>query len=268
MPRSDKPLAIITGAARGIGRATALEFASRGHNLALLDVLADELRATAGEVEAAGAEVLAHPCDLADLAAVEAAGDAVIAWSGGRIDVLVNNAAWREVTTMREISVESWEKTLRICLTAPAFLSRRVASVMEPRGRGVIVQVSSIMSARGGGVSPAYVAAKGGLDSLTYELATLYGASGIRVLSVRPGAVDTELSNDYHAADATQSQDALRDWSHDAIPLGRWARPVEVARVIAMLASDDASYLTGTTITVDGGWSQAHFPGSLRDTIR
>jgi len=266
MPQSDRPLALITGAARGIGRATALEFTRRGYNLALLDVLSDELQATAADAEAAGGAVFARTCDLFDLDEVEAAARAVGEWSG-RIDVLVNNAAWREIKSMREISIESWEKTLRVCLTAPAFLSRWVAQAMEPRGRGVIVQVSSIMSTRGGGLSPAYVAAKGGLDALTYELATLYGPAGIRVLSVRPGAIDTDLSNDYHDPQDTSSQDELRQWSHDAIPLGRWAKPEEVAKVICLLAHDDASYLTGTTITVDGGWSHAHFPRSLREKI-
>lgn len=266
MPQSDRPLAMITGAARGIGRATALEFAARGYNLALLDVLTDDLRATSTEAEAAGAEVFARTCDLCDLGAVKAAADAVAEWSG-RIDVLVNNAAWREIVSMREISIESWEKTLRICLTAPAFLSRWVAQAMESRGRGVIIQVSSIMSARAGGLSPAYVVAKGGLDALTYELATLYGPAGIRALSVRPGAIDTDLSNDYHDPPDTAAQDEMRKWSEDAIPLGRWARPEEVARVICLLADDHASYLTGTTITVDGGWSHAHFPRSLREKI-
>lgn len=266
MPPSEKPLALVTGAARGIGRATALEFARLGYNLALLDVLPDELQATRLEAESTGAEVFSRTCDLSELKDVEAASRAVVEWSG-RIDVLVNNAAWREIKSMREISVESWEKTLRICLTTPAFLSRWVASAMEPHGRGVVIQVSSIMSARAGGLSPAYVAAKGGLDALTYELAALYGPSGIRVLSVRPGAIDTDLSNDYHDADDTTSQDELRQWSEDAIPLGRWARPVEVARVICLLAHDDASYMTGTTVTVDGGWSHAHFPKSLREKI-
>ncbi len=263
MPDTDRPVAMITGAARGIGRATALEFAARGYNLALLDVLTEELQVAATEAEAGGAEVLTRTCDLSDLEAVEATALEVSQWSG-RIDVLVNNAAWREVKSMRELGIASWERTLRICLTAPAFLSRWVAQAMEPRGGGVIIQVSSIMSTRGGGVSPAYVAAKGGLDALTYELATLYGPAGIRVVGVRPGAIDTDLSNDYHEPTDSANQDAMRRWSEDAIPLGRWARPDEVARVICLLASEDASYLTGTTVTVDGGWSTTHFPQSLR----
>ncbi len=267
MPETEKHLALVTGAARGIGRATALAFADRGYDLALLDVLSDELEAVRREAETRGARVFAQTCDLFDLAAVEATAGQV-ARQAGHIDVLVNNAAWREIKSMRELSIDSWERTLRICLTAPAFLSRWVAASMEARGSGVIIQVSSIMSARGGGVSPAYVAAKGGLDALTYELASLYGPAGIRVLSVRPGAIDTDLSNDYHAEDDRSSSDTLRQWSEDAIPLGRWAQPDEVARVICLLAGDEASYLTGTTITVDGGWSHAHFPRTLREQIK
>src|SRR5206468_5769259 len=114
----------------------------------------------------------------------------------GRIDVLINNAAWRDLVTMRSISLDSWERTLRICLTAPAFFARAVARDMEKRRHGVIINVSSIMSQHASGIAPAYVAAKGGLDALTYDLAALYGPMGIRVVGVSPGAVDTELGKD------------------------------------------------------------------------
>ena len=257
-----KPVALITGAARGIGRETALEFARRGYDLGLLDVLPDELQATSRESADLGAECIAETCDLNSLEAAQASLHRV-AEHFGRLDVLVNNAAWREIKTMREISVESWERTLRICLTTPAFLSRWAAEIMEPQGSGVIINICSIMSRRGGGVAAAYPAVKGGLDSLTYELASLYGRSGIRVLAVSPGAIDTELSADYPGADGQAIDAELRQWSTSEIPLGRWGEPAEIARVIAMLSSDDASYMTGTNVTVDGGWSRAHFPREL-----
>lgn len=257
-----KPVAVITGAARGIGRETALVFASRGYDLGLIDVLADELQIVAAQATELGARCHARSCDLALL---EESEDSLrqIAEHFGRLDVLVNNAAWREIKTMREISIESWERTLKICLTAPAFLARTAAEYMEPRRSGVIINVCSIMSRRGGAIAAAYPAVKGGIDSLTYELASLYGRCGIRVLAISPGAIDTDLSADYNDANGQSIGAELREWSTGEIPLGRWGQPEEVARVIAMLASDDASYMTGTNVTVDGGWSQAHFPTAL-----
>ncbi|MEO8498618.1 MAG: SDR family oxidoreductase, partial [Planctomycetota bacterium] len=262
MNKAQKPIALITGAACGIGRETAFEFARRGYNLGLLDVLQDELQSTARAATGLGAECVAEPCDLSSLEASQAALQN-IARHFGRLDVLVNNAAWREIKTMREISIESWERTLRICLTTPAFLARWAAEVMEPQGSGVIINVCSIMSRRGSGVAAAYAAVKGGLDSLTYELASLYGRSGIRVLAISPGAIDTDLSGDYPGGDGQSVDAQLREWSTSEIPLGRWGEPAEIARAIAMLSSDDASYMTGTNVTVDGGWSQAHFPRDL-----
>src|SRR5690606_17808127 len=127
----------LTGAATGIGAAAALLFAERGYNLALLDCAGEELAAVAAEARERGAQVLEFVGDVSDLAFGEAA---VIKthqeWN--RIDLLVNNAAWRELVTMRTISLESWEKTLAVCLTAPAFLARWCARYMEEAGQGVI----------------------------------------------------------------------------------------------------------------------------------
>lgn len=256
----DGKVVFITGAAGGLGRAAAAEFARRGCRLALVDVNADSLAEAVSEL---GGQHWSSAGDLADLAFAERTVAQAVSHFG-RLDVLVNNAIWRELTTMRAISVESWEQTLRIGLTVPAFLARWAASAMERQGQGVILNVSSIMACRAGGVSPAYVAAKGGLDSLTFELAALYGPAGIRVLSVQPGAIDTQLSRDYQSQGGDPLADAMRAWSEDEIPLRRWARPEEIARALAMLASDDAAYLSGAVIAVDGGWLHNHFPGALR----
>jgi NAD(P)-dependent dehydrogenase (short-subunit alcohol dehydrogenase family) len=206
-----RSVAIVTGAARGIGAATALEFARRGYDLAITDILPKELADVAKEITDCGARTFVRDGDLADLRFAEQfiAGAAE---ELGRIDVLVNNAAWRELLTMREMTVDSWERTMRVCLTAPAFLSRWAGAVMERQGGGVIVNVSSIMSRQSWGMSPAYVAAKGGLEALTHDLAALYGPAGVRVVSVSPGAVDTETgvaSND------------VRAWSEEMISLRR-----------------------------------------------
>lgn len=261
---STRKVVLITGASRGIGAASAIEFARRGYDLALTDIDATPLADVAQQAKAIGARVEIVAGDLADMQFVESIVDRFVGLLA-RLDVLVNNAAWRELVTMRQISVESWEKTLRICVTAPAFLARTAARQMERQKSGVIVNISSIMSARATGIAPAYVAAKGAMNALTYDLAALYGPAGVRVVSIQPGAVDTAMSNDYSAkTDQGGFEQRVRDWSEDMIALRRWAKPEEIARAIVAISGDDASYLTGTIVTVDGGWSHQLWPYDLK----
>ena len=258
-----RQVAFVTGAARGIGRTIALELADRGYDIALLDVLEKELQLVASEVEERGARSLIHPVDLAD---VDAAQNAVRAtgteW--GRMDTLVNNAAWRELLTLRDVSLESWDRTLRICLTAPAFLARAAAEFMEPQRSGVIVNISSINSYMASALAPAYTAAKAGLNGLTADLSSLLGPCGIRVVCICPGAIDTDLSKDYTDDGGASVTTELRRHGEDMIPLGRWGKAEEIAKTVAWLASNEASYVTGTLLTVDGGWTSNALPQSLR----
>ena len=260
---TDRPVALITGASRGIGAATAEELARRGYDVSLMARSADALRQVARKAKQVGGEALVIPGDLFDLDhAQQAIEDTVQRF--GRIDALINNAAWRDIVTMRTITLESWERTIRTSLTAPAFMARWAAVHMEKRGKGVILNVSSIQSERVSGIAPAYIAAKGALDSLTSELAALYGSRGIRVLALNPGAIDTEMSGDYESSDGLSLTQKLRKNSLDMIPLGRWGQTGEMARTIAMLISDDASYITGTTIVADGGYTTQLNPYSLK----
>jgi 3-oxoacyl-[acyl-carrier protein] reductase len=262
----DRPVAIVTGAARGIGAAIALEFASRGYDLALADVLGDELADTAGRARSLGARALDLVGDLSDLGLARSVVDAA-ASEFGRIDVLVNDAAWRELLTLRKVSVESWERTIRIGLTVPAFMSAWAAEHMERAGRGVIVNISSIQADMAGGYAAAYIASKGGLDSLTFDLAAQYGPRGIRCVAVRPGAIDTDMNRNFRAPEGDQVSDRIIGHATDMIPLRRQGTPEEIARVVAWLASGEASYITGTTITVDGGWSTQINPCSLKHLL-
>jgi 3-oxoacyl-[acyl-carrier protein] reductase len=246
---AESPVALVTGAARGIGAATARELAGRGYRLALVDLLAEELQATSRQVAARDGDTLTLPGDLADLDFGKSAVEQT-AKQFGRIDLLVNNAAWRKVETLRETDLATWDRTLRICLTTPAFLARWAAEVMERQRRGVIINVSSIRAFSNDGTAAAYVASKGGLDALTCELAALYGPRGIRVVSVNPGAIDTQLSADL--AEPGVMQQIAADCI-DRTPLGRFGQPEEIARTICWLASDEASFITGTTIVADGG---------------
>jgi NAD(P)-dependent dehydrogenase (short-subunit alcohol dehydrogenase family) len=260
---SDRPVVLITGASRGIGAATARAYAQAGYDCAMLDLEADELFNVAEEAKSCGAEIETFIGDLSDLGfAQNSVNQCLERW--GHIDVLVNNAAWRDIVTMRSIELSSWEQTLRVCLTAPAFLAKWCAVAMEKSGRGVILNVSSIQSRFPAGISPAYVAAKGGLDALTYELATLYGPSGIRVLSVNLGAIDTDLSRGY-GTDGIDQQ--LRNYVEDMIPLGRYGQPEEIGQTLLQLAGPGMSYLTGTTIEIDGGWFHQATPYSFKHQL-
>ena len=170
---------------------------------------------------------------------------------------------------MREMTPAEWDRTIRVCLTSPAFMARWAAEEMEWHGGGVIVNVGSMMSRQAHGVSAAYVSCKGAMESLTYDLAALYGPAGIRVVTIAPGAIDTAMSStltNTPAADG-RSEDSIREFSESMAMLGRWGRPEEVAKTVAWIASDEASYLTGTTLVLDGGWSRMHMPPAVTQAI-
>ncbi|WP_316810917.1 SDR family oxidoreductase [Pedobacter heparinus] len=251
----NKRVVIVTGASRGIGRATALKFAEEGCRLVLVDLEHGVLEAVARELTALyNAECLICAGDLAEGDFLNAIAEQTVAkW--GRVDVLINNAAWRTLETMRSISRAVWEKTLMVCLTAPAFLSRQCAEVMERiQEGGVIVNVSSVMSARTGGSSPAYIAAKGALDSLTYELAVTYGRSNIRVVGVQPGFIETELSSDYLDPEGANISNTMTAEMIDMTPLARGGTAAEIAAAIFWLSSESAAFISGTTLLIDGGF--------------
>lgn len=250
----EKPVVIITGAANGIGKATAVKFASKGCALALVDIDAKGLENLAKAPEIAGCEFLCIDGDLQnpDFSRV-IVESTVKKWE--RIDVLINNAAWRTIETMRSISLETWEKTLKINLTAPAFLAKYTAAVMEEKNiPGVIINISSVMSQRAGGISPAYIACKGGIESLTYELAVLYGPKGIRVIAINPGNIDTNLSSDYRDKKGNNVSETLVDYVNDIAPLKRSGNAEEIANVSYWLSTKEASFITGSSILVDGGF--------------
>ena len=255
-------VALVTGASAGIGTAVAEEFAHRGYAVGIVGRDAKRLDEVRRRIEAAGGRVLALSGDLGDLGFAESVVRQVAA-AFGRLDVLVNNAAARELKTMREMTPAEWDRTIRVCLTSPAFMARWAAEEMERHGGGVIVNVGSMMSRQAHGVSAAYVSCKGAMESLTYDLAALYGPAGIRVVTIAPGAIDTSLIPLSSGADHA----AIREFSESMTMLGRWGTPAEVARAVAWIASDEASYLTGTTLVLDGGWSRMHMPPAVTQAI-
>jgi NAD(P)-dependent dehydrogenase (short-subunit alcohol dehydrogenase family) len=262
MPPIEPRCVIVTGAAGGIGRAVILEFVRRGLSVAGIDRDAAGLDECRRDSEDAGGRFLPIECDLADLAAAEAAVRRA-ARELGPVGVLVNNAAVRSLVSMREITPADWDAAIRVNLTAPAFLARWAAEEMTETGGGVIVNVGSMMARQSDGLSPAYVCSKAALEALTTDLAVLYGRHGIRVVTIAPGAVDTNLVE----FGGNGLAEDVRRFSEGMTMLGRWAQPDEVAKAVAWVASPEASYITGTTIVLDGGWSRMHLPHEIARRI-
>lgn len=264
-------VAFITGAARGIGAATATEFANADYAVAVLDRDGEELRRTANSLKATGAEVLALEADLSSLDQIQdAVSQTADRW--GRIDVLINNAATRELETIREITPENWQRAVDVNLTAPAFLSKWCSPHMKSHG-GVIINITSVEAHIPKGVCPVYAATKAGLLGLTWEMASALAGDGIRVIALSPGAISTDFGADYsegkddRPGDPTLPQD-MRNYSEAVIPMQRWGTVEEVARTCRWLASDEASYITSTEITVDGGLRHTWMTREIKNRIR
>ena len=243
-------VAIITGAATGIGRASALLFARAGARVALADLREPELARTEAEVRAAGGEVASIRADLArpdDCAAVVAA--AVRAF--GRLDVLLNNAGVGTMVvggTVESITLEYWDLAQDVNVRAMYLVSRAAVPHMRS-ARGAIVNIASVSAFRGSVERPshAYAASKGAVLSLTRAMAASYGRDGIRVNAICPGTIRTRLT-----ADIVNRVEQAAKEGH-GIPLGRVGEPEDIARCALFLASDDASFISGAHIIADGG---------------
>lgn len=243
----DGRTALITGASRGIGRAIAERFADEGASLVLTAVGGERLDLVAAECRERGAAVEAIAGDLADPDLPERLVAAAVAAHGG-LDVLVCCAFWDETAPVIQTSLTGWDRTLRVTLTAPMLLARAAIPVMRLRGGGSIVMVGSMRAVAAGHGYAAYESAKAALVALTRSIAIDYGPDGIRCNCVAPGLVVSERAQAWLDAE---------EWRREAmdavVPLGRPGKPGEVANVVAFVASDEASFVNGTTIWVDGG---------------
>ena len=235
--------AIVSGAAFGIGRATAERLAAEGARLVLIDVAA-EIDDVAGALRADGAAALAVRGDVAQEPTWQRANGLARSAHGG-VDVLVSNAFVNRRGPAHELSRASWDTVLGVNLTA-TFLGVRTCVASLAERRGAVVVTSSVHALIGLPGNPAYAAAKGGLTALTRQLAAEYGP-GVRVNAVLPGPILTR------AWDTASEEDKRRSIEQTAAK--RFGTPAEVAAAIAFLASADASYITGASLTVDGGWS-------------
>jgi NAD(P)-dependent dehydrogenase (short-subunit alcohol dehydrogenase family) len=238
----DRPVAVVTGAARGIGEATARRLHADGFAVGLLDV-SPEVDAVAHDLSPDGSTAVGMRCDVADPAAWPIAAAAIRPL--GRVAVLVANAMAVDLTPLHETSLSSWHHQLDVTLTGTFLAVQTFLPDLRATG-GAIVLVSSVHALFGLPGRPAYATAKAGLTGLGRQLAAEYGPE-IRVNSVLPGPILTAQWDDIGEEDRRRSARSTT--------LGRLGRPDEVASVIAFLASPDSSYLTGATIPVDGGWS-------------
>ena len=234
--------ALITGAASGIGRASALAFASAGASVALLDIDAGGLADTAAAVRAAGARAEVLVADVRDLRAVTGAvGRAVEAF--GRLDAALNNAGVPgPYVPLDEYSEEDFMRILQVDLAGVWRCMRAEIRYMRAQGTGAIVNTSSMLGAAAMPDNSAYVAAKHGVHGLTRAAALELGGTGIRVNAIAPGVTRTGMTS-------AASDDLLR-----TVPLGRIAEPEEIAAAAVWLCSPEASYITGSVLVADGGW--------------
>ncbi len=240
-------VAVVTGAAQGIGAATVEKMTLLGAKVALLDVNLEKAEEVATKVRQTGAEALAVGCDITRSSEIHAAISRVVGHFG-TIDILVNNAGWTEVHPFMEEDEAYWDRLMAINLRGPILVTRAALSQMVERRRGKIVNVSSEVARMGMYGQVVYSAAKGGVISFTKSLAREVGRYGINVNCVCPGPVNTPLFR-------VQVPDL--DFFRKATALRRVGEPSELASVIAFLCSSEADYVTGEVISVAGGWGMA-----------
>jgi 3-oxoacyl-[acyl-carrier protein] reductase len=230
---------VVTGASRGIGRAIAEEFAAQGAKVACVATTLPNAQATA---DAVGGK--AYACDVSDVAQVEATF-AKIAEEMGTVSVLVNNAGITRDTLLVRMKDEDWDRVLDVNLKGAFLCTRAVSKTMMKARAGRIVNVSSIIGTTGNAGQANYAASKAGLFGLTKSVAKELGARGVTCNAVAPGFIDTEMTHGL--------PDEFKAHVEKTAPAGRLGKAEDVAAAVVFLASDAASYITGQTLTVDGG---------------
>lgn len=241
--------ALVTGAGSGIGREVAIELAAEGAVVAAADVDVSAAERTVETIAGAGGRAHAFALDVTDPEAVKrVVGEA--ARTLGGLDVLVNSAGVREIVPVLELSFEEWNRVMGVNITGTFLCSQAFANHLIAAGQtGAIVNLASTLGVSASPNRAAYTASKHAVVGLTKEMAMELGEQGIRVNAVGPGVIRTPLTERYF-----QDPDyAAR--IKDIHALGRWGEPPEIAKAILFLASDDASFCTGTTFVVDGGWT-------------
>jgi len=247
MDRLEGRVALITGAASGIGRATAERLAREGAAVVITDIQDEAGAAAAKEIAESGARAIFVHHDVTSeddwTAAVARAKEEF-----GGLDILVNNAGMGDLKTIEDTTLAEWERTVAIDQTGVFLGMKHAADVLAASGHGSVINISSIFGTSGGfGTSPAYHAAKGAVRTLTKNVALHWAEKGVRVNSIHPGFIATPILEQAKGTPVEQGMIALT-------PMGRLGRPEEIAAGVAYLASDDASFVTGLELYIDGGY--------------
>jgi NAD(P)-dependent dehydrogenase (short-subunit alcohol dehydrogenase family) len=241
-------VALVTGAGRGIGLATARRFLAESWRVAILDIDADLLGQATGDLGRPD-DTLSIRCDVSDPVQVAGAVNAVVE-RFGRLDALVNNAGVAVFKPVLETTYEEWTRVLGVNLTGPFLCTQAAAPLMAETGGGSVVNITSISGLRASTLRVAYGTSKAGLAHLTKQQAVELASLGIRVNAVAPGPVDTAMAKAVHSPE-------IRADYHDVIPLNRYGLEEEIAEAVVFLSSERASYITGQILAVDGGFEAA-----------
>ncbi|MFF5254462.1 SDR family NAD(P)-dependent oxidoreductase [Streptomyces leeuwenhoekii] len=239
----------VTGAGKGLGRAMAVALSRAGARVAVSSRTADDLKGLADELAAEGGQIDVHPLSVADPDAVRVTTEAVVE-RAGRLDGLVNCAGISpDFTRSERLDDATWSRILDVNVSGTFYCCREAGRIMLERGGGSIVNVSSVHATAGFGRLAAYSASKGAVEALTRTLAVEWAERGVRVNTLAPGYFDTELSK------PLMSNDSWADRVKSAIPMARTGDPDELSGAVVFLMSDASRYTTGSTLTVDGGWT-------------
>ena len=247
MRRLEGRVALVTGAASGIGKATAMRLAEEGAAVLITDINEEAGEATADDLRNSGAKAAFHRHDVTS----ESEWDSACAKAVdefGSLDILVNNAGMGDLLTIEDTSLTDWQRTVDIDQTGVFLGMRTAAPHLKASEHASVINISSIFGASGGfGTSPAYHAAKGAVRTLTKNAALHWATTGIRVNSIHPGFIETPILSQAKETEFWQTMT-------DLTPMGRLGRPEEIAAGVAYLASDDASFITGLELYIDGGY--------------
>ena len=238
---------LITGAGSGLGRESAIELAGEGSRIAVMDTNLEGAVETVALITKAGGDAFAVQGDVADSASVQAMVATVLKHFG-TIDILVNNAGVvGELKPVHEVSEESWDFVMGVDMKGVFLCSKYVIPTMLAKGKGVIINIASVSGFLASATGVEYTSAKHGVTGLTKQLAYDYGHLGIRSIAIGPGVIETPLTKDW-----TCEGGPFHELTMDA-PAGRYGRPIDVARLVCFLASDEADFMHGHTIPIDGG---------------